>query len=264
MALLRYFVKNHVLVNMITLGVLLLGVVLTSRLNREVMPSISYGTISITTAYPGASPEEVEGVVTTPFEEALAGTQGIKTLESQSREGESDITITAESGIEGPALDQLLNDVKNKVGTVQDIPTDVQQPQYEKFSPNFSVVTVTLSGDAPEETLRAASERIKTEIEAIDGIDSVERDGYRDREVWVSVDPRRLEAANLSMSDVVTAIRNRNLNIPGGTIDLGRKELLVRTIGEVEGPADVGNVIVRSLGSGVDQGGRHRRCDGDL
>jgi multidrug efflux pump subunit AcrB len=251
MNLLRYFVKNHVLVNMITIGVVLLGVLLTMKLNREVMPSISYGSISIRTAYPGASPEEVERVVTTPFEEAIAGMPGIKTLESESREGTSDIDITADSGIEGAALDQLLNDIKNKVGTVQDIPADVETPEFEKSSPNFSVVTVTLSGDAPEETLRAASDRLKAAIEAIDGIDSVERDGYRNREVWVSVNPLRLEAANLSMAAVVTAIRNRNLNVPGGTIDVGPNEVLIRTIGEVEGPADVGNVIVRSLAGGV-------------
>ncbi len=190
-------------------------------------------------------------MVTTPFEEEIAGVEGIDTLESQSREGVSIIIIKAQSDIEGAELDQLLNDVKNKVGNVQDIPTDVEEPQYEKIAANFPVVTVAISGNAPEQTLRAASERLKTAIEAIDGVETVDRFGYRDREMWVSVDPRRLEAANLSMSDVITAIRNRNLNIPGGTIDLGRKELLIRTIGEVESPADVENVVVRSLASGV-------------
>jgi multidrug efflux pump subunit AcrB len=126
MALLKHFVKNHVLVNMITLAMVLLGVFLTLKLNHEVVPAISYGTIGITTAYPGASPEEVERVATTPFEEALKGAQEIKTIEPQSREGESDIDITVDSGIEGAALDRLQNDIRNKVGTVQDIPMDVQ------------------------------------------------------------------------------------------------------------------------------------------
>jgi multidrug efflux pump subunit AcrB len=251
MSLIKYFVKNHVLVNMITIAVLVFGVAYTMKLNREVFPSVDVGYIVITTTYPGASPKEVETVVTTPIEEEIAGVDGIDTLESESREGMSVITIKAQRDVEGAALDQLQNDLKNEVDKAKkDFPSDVDDPQYEKFAASFSVVTISISGDVPEKTLRDASERLKTKIEAIDGVDSVDRFGYRDREMWVSVDPRRLEATNLSLSDVISAIKNRNLNTPGGTIDEGRKEFLIRSIGEVEGAAEVEDVVIKSLPNG--------------
>jgi multidrug efflux pump subunit AcrB len=251
MSIAKFSVKNPVLVNMITIAVVVLGLISATSLNREVFPSISYGYIIIVTAYPGASPEEVEKVVTTPFEDEVADVDGIKKLESVTREGVSTLIIQAESGVEGMRLDQLLNDIKNEVDKVKDLPTDVEDPQFIKISAEFPVVTVAISGDVPEETLRVASERLKSEIELIDGVGTVDRFGYRDREMWVSVDPRRLEAANLTLTEVISAIKRRNLNIPGGTIDQNRKELLIRTIGEVEDTADLGDVIVRSTPNGA-------------
>jgi multidrug efflux pump subunit AcrB len=250
MSIAKFSVKNPVLINMITIAVVVLGIVSTMRLNREVFPSISYGYIVIVTAYPGASPEEVEKVVTTPFEDEIADVDGIKKLESVTREGVSTVIIQAESDVEGLRLDQLLNDLKNEVDKVTDLPADVEDPEFLKIAAEFPVVTVGISGDVPEETLRAASERLKSRIELVDGVGTVDRFGYRDREMWVSVDPRRLEAANLTLSEVIIAIKKRNLNIPGGTIDQDRKELLIRTIGEVEDTGDLEDVIVRSLPNG--------------
>src|SRR4030042_4187775 len=106
MSIAKFSVKNSVLVNMITIAVVILGIVPTTRLTREVFPSISYGYIIIVTAYPGASPEEVEKVVTTPFEEEIADVDGIKVLESVTREGVSTVIIQAESDVEGLRLDQ--------------------------------------------------------------------------------------------------------------------------------------------------------------
>ncbi len=251
MSIARFSVKNPVLVNMITIAVLVLGIVYAMKLNREVFPSISYGYIVIVTSYPGASPEEVENIVTTPFEDEIADVDGIKKLESVSREGVSTIIIQAESDVEGMKLDQLMNDIKNEADKVTDLPADVGDPEFLKISAEFPVVTVAISGNVPEETLRAASERLKTKFELVDGVGTVDRFGYRDREMWVSVDPRRLEATNLSLAEVIVAIKKRNLNIPGGTFDQGRKEILIRTIGETKDARDLEDVVVRSLPTGM-------------
>jgi multidrug efflux pump subunit AcrB len=250
MSIAKFSVRNPVLVNMITVAVVVLGIISSTKLVREVFPSISYGYIVIVTAYPGASPEEVEKVVTTPFEDEVADVDGIKKLESVTREGVSTLIIQAESDVEGLRLDQLRNDLKSEVDKVTDLPADVEDPEFIKIAAEFPVVIVGISGDVSEETLRAASERIKSRIELVDGVGTVDRFGYRDREMWVSVDPRRLEAADLTLSEVILAIKKRNLNIPGGTIDQNRKELLIRTIGEVENTRDLEDVIVRSLPNG--------------
>ena len=247
MSIPKFSVRNPVFVNMITIAVFVLGIIFTGNLNREIFPAISYGYIVIATPYPGGSPEEIEKTVTTPIEEEIADVDGIKELESRTREGVSTIIIQAESDIDGIKLDQLFNDIKNETDKVQDLPEDAEDPEFIKISSEFPAITVGFGGDVPEETLRVASDRLKKKIELVEGVSSVESWSYRDKELWVQVDPRRLEAANLTLTEIVNAIRMRNLNIPGGTLDVGRKELLVRTIGEAQGEVDIEDVVIRSL-----------------
>ena len=251
MSLPKFSVNNPVLVNMITIAVFVLGVIFTANLNREVFPPIAYGYIIIITPYPGASPEEIEKTVTKPIEDEIADVDGIDILNSRTREGVSTIIIQAESDIEDLKLDQLFNDIKNEVDKVQNLPDDVEQTEFLKISAEFPAITVTMGGDIPEEFLQESTDRLKKKIELIDGIGTVESWGYRDTEMWVQVDPRRLEAANLSMTEIINAIRARNLNIPGGSFDVGRKELLIRTMGEVEESDDVDEVIIRTLPTGT-------------
>jgi multidrug efflux pump subunit AcrB len=236
---------------MITIVVVVMGIIFAMSLNREVFPSISYGYIIIITPYPGSSPEEIEKTVTTPIEEEIADVDGIKHLESVTREGVSTIIIQAESDVDGLKLDQFLNDLKNEVDKVQDLPDDVEDTEFLKISAEFPVITIALGGDVAEDILRDTADRLKDKIELIDGVGSVDLSGYRNKEIVVRVDPRRLEAVNLTLTEVVESIKNRNLNIPAGNIDVGRKELLIRTIGETAGVTDIEEVIIRSLPTGT-------------
>ncbi len=251
MSIPKFSVRNPVLVNMITIAVFILGVMFARNLNREVFPAIAYGYIIIVAPYPGASPEEIEKVVTKPIEEEIADVDGIKKLESRTREGVATIIVQAESDIEGIKLDQLFNDIKTEVDKVEDLPEDVDDIEYLKLSAEFPAITVGLSGDVPEEYLQNSADRLKKRIELIDGVGTVELWAYRDKEFWVQVDPRKLEAANLTMTEIINAIKKRNLNIPGGSLDQGRKEILLRTMGEVEDKGDIGSVVIRSLPTGT-------------
>ncbi len=246
----KFSVRNPVMVNMLTIAVFILGIMFTGNLNREVFPSIAYGFIIVITPYPGASPEDIEKVVTTPIEEEIADVDGIKTMESRTREGVSVITITAESDIDGIKLDQLLNDIKTEVDKVSDLPKDVEDTEFLKLSAEFPVITVGFGGEIPEETLQNSADKLKKKIELIEGVGSVDFEAYREKEFWVEVDPRKLEAANLTMTEIINAIKLRNLNIPGGSIDVGKKEVLIRTLGELMDETDIGNVVVRFLPSG--------------
>ena len=251
MSIPKFSVRNPVLVNMITIAVLIFGVMFTRNLNREVFPAIAYGYIVIVTPYPGASPEEIEKTVTTPIEDEIADVDGIDELTSRTKEGVSTIIIQAESDIDGLELDQLFNDIKNEVDKVKDLPDDAEDPEFVKISAEFPAITVGFGGDVPEKYLQDAADRLKKKVELIDGVGSVDLWAYRDRELWVQIDPRRLEAANLTLTEVVNAIERRNLNIPAGSFDVGRKEILIRTMGEVEGEEDIEDIIVRSLPNGV-------------
>jgi multidrug efflux pump subunit AcrB len=249
--MIRFVVKNPLFVNMVTVFVIVLGIFLGSKLNREVFPSIDFGFVIISTSYPGATPEVVEKTITTPIEDAVANVSGIKSIESTSAEGASRITIQAESDIEGYELDRFMDDIKTEVDKVTDLPEDAKDPTVTKRRPQFPVATVVIGGDVPEETLRATAQNLQDEIEIINGVSTVTLTGYRDREMHVYVDPRRMEAADVSLTAIADAIRKRNVNLPAGSVDVGTKEIMVRTTGETETAEDIGGVIVSSGKAGV-------------
>ncbi len=251
MSIARFSVRNSVLVNMITIAVLVLGIYFATKLNREVFPSVDFGYININTTYKGASPEEVENLITVPIEEQIFDVDGIDTITSTSSEGSCAITIKAEADIVGAKLDQLLNDIKSEVDKVSDLPEDAEDPNIVKREPRFDVITIGIWGNTDQERLRKTADRLKDEIELVKGVSSVDMDGYLDREVWVEVDPRKLDALNLKFSTIISAIKKRNLNLPSGTFDSGEKELLIRSIGEVEGVKDIKNIIISSYADGV-------------
>jgi multidrug efflux pump subunit AcrB len=250
--MIRFWVRNHLFVNMLTVAVIVFGVFFATKLNREVFPSVDYGYIVITTSYPGATPEVVEKTITTPIEDAIADVTGVKSIDSVSSEGVSSITVQAESDVQGTELDQLLNDLKSEVDKIKkDLPADGDEPQFLRRRPEFPVVTVSVGGNVPEETLRYTADRLKDQIEVIEGVGTVDLTGYRDREIHVLVDPLKLEAAGLSLSAVTNAVLTRNVNLPAGSVDVGKKEILVRTTGEALTADDIGGVIVKAGSGGV-------------
>jgi multidrug efflux pump subunit AcrB len=252
MSIANFSVKNPIFANLITILVYVFGIMYATQLSREVFPSVDFGRIMITTTYSGASPEEVENLITKPIEDAVADVDGIDEITSQSTEGMSTIVIKAELGIEGTALDSMLNDVKNEVDKIKsDLPDDADDPECLKMEPEFSVISAGVYGDVSEEALRETADRLKDKFELIDGVSTVSISGYRDREFWVDVDPRKLEATNLTLSKIITAIKQRNLNIPGGTLEQKDEDLLIRAIGEVKTAEDIEKIVIVSRPEGV-------------
>ena len=158
MSIARFSIKNSALVTVITIVVFILGLYFSTHLSREVFPSFDFGYITISTSYTGASPEEMENLVTIPIEDEISDVDGIDEITSTSSEGMSVIRVQAEADIEGAALDQLLNDIKNEVDKVNDLPEDADDPNCVKFDPEFGVISVGLWGDIPETELRGLAD----------------------------------------------------------------------------------------------------------
>ncbi len=252
MSIADFSVKNPIFANLITILVYVFGIVYATQLSREVFPSVDFGRIMITTTYPGASPEEVENLITAPIEDAVVDVDGIDEITSTSTEGMSVVLIKAELNIEGTALDSMLNDVKSEVDKVKsDLPDDADDPECATMEPEFSVISAGVYGDVSEEELRETADRLKDKFELIDGVSTVSISGYRDREFWVEVDPRKLEATNLTLTKIITAIKQRNLNIPGGTLEQKDEDLLIRAIGEVKTADDISEIVITSRPEGV-------------
>ncbi len=244
----EFSVRQPVLVNLLVILLLVSAFVTYSYMTKEKFPDISLDEVWVYTSYPGVSPEEIERLITIPIEDEVAGIDGIEDITSVSSEGYSQIEIDFEAGVED--FPRKIQEVQNRVNRVEDLPEDAETPEVEEEEWTTIAVVASLSGEIPEDTLKRLSDDLEDDLLDISGVDAVTAIGRRDREIWVEVDPSRLEGYQLSLADVILSLRNKNLDIPGGTLGSGRQEFLVRTMGEAETLEQIERVIIRSTTEG--------------
>ena len=217
------------------------------NLPRELTPEIALQTATVTTLYPGASPEEVEKLVTAPIEDAIEeNVSKINLLLSNSSEGRSIITVDFEE-MSDREFDKELENLRTAVEQVNELPEEIlEDPQVLELdvSSGFPMLTVVVGGDISESQMRDIAENLKDEILDIKNIAAVRIAGLREREIWVEVNPDRLKAYQLPIATVITALGASNLNLPAGTMELGNTEFMVRTMGEFANPDTIGETII--------------------
>jgi multidrug efflux pump subunit AcrB len=244
----EFSVRQPVLVNLLVILLLVSATVTYSYMTKEKFPDVPLDEVWVYTSYPGVSPEEIERLITIPIEDEVASIDGVEDIHSVSSEGYSQIEIDFEAGVED--FPRKVQEVQNRVNRVEDLPEDAETPEVEEEAWTTIAVIVSLSGRVPEDTLKRLSEDLEDDLLDIRGVDAVTAMGRRDREIWVEVDPGRLESYELSLADVILSLRNKNLDIPGGRIGSGREEFLVRTMGEAETLEQIERVIIRSTTEG--------------
>ena len=240
-------VNNPVLANMLMIIIIAFGVYAWINLPRELTPEIALQTATVTTLYPGASPEEVEKLVTAPIEDAIEeNVSKINLLLSNSSEGRSIITVDFEE-MSDREFDKELENLRTAVEQVNELPEEIlEDPQVLELdiSSGFPMLTVVVGGDISESQMRDIAENLKDEILDIKNIAAVRIAGLREREIWVEVNPDRLKAYQLPIAGVITALGASNLNLPAGTMELGNTEFMVRTMGEFVSPDTIGETII--------------------
>lgn len=234
------------MVNLISVFILIAGfyTLFIYQIRREAFPDVSFDMVVISTAYPGAPPEEIEKLVTVPIEKEIKGVDGIEEMQSSSLENVSNILVKISQDVKNK--DRVVDKIKQAVDRVGDLPEAAKEPQItEVTSGEIPVIEVALSGDLPEVQLQEYAERLEDILEDIPGVSSVSRRGWRDREVWVEVDPHKMRQAHLSIEEVMEALRKRNKTIPAGKLR-GQKEFNIRTTGEFYTEEEIKNVVVRA------------------
>jgi multidrug efflux pump subunit AcrB len=212
---------------------------------KEEMPSaITLDEATIVTYYPGASPEEVESLITDKIEEEIADLKDIDYIASWSREGVSYIRVQYEIGIE---YDEAISELRTEVAKVTQLPEGAEKPEIFEVRGEeiFPVAAIAISATLPHRDLKQIAEDLEEELLAIDGVAKVYIEGLKDREIQVKVDQAKLTAHNLSLTDVVYAIRTKSLNIPAGKIKFGREELLVKTEEEFGKISEIGETVIK-------------------
>ncbi|MDT8436794.1 MAG: efflux RND transporter permease subunit, partial [Gemmatimonadota bacterium] len=215
---------------------------------KEATPDITVPVIAVNTLYAGVAPEDIESLVTRPIEEELNRIADLKTLTSRSVEGYSSITAEFEAGMD---MTEALQLVREKVDIAKpELPPAAEEPQIVEFNfSDFPILQVNVAGEYSLVRLKEVAEDLKDGIEQVPSVLSVNLSGGLEREVQVDVDLAKLKFYGISFDDVIDAIRDENVTVPGGTIDVGDLKYLVRTPGEFERPGPIADIIVASPGS---------------
>ena len=214
-------------------------------LPKESSPSIEIPNIVITTIYPGASPKDVESLITQPIEQEVQGINGIDNIRSTSTEGVSTIVIEFTPDI---AIDDATQKVRDKVDLAKpELPSDAEEPIVSEIDlSEFPIMSINLAATYPLSRLKQVAEALQDELETIPSVLEVDLIGGREREVQVDVDLSRLKAYNLPFDDVIKTISQENTNLPGGSIDVGSQNYLVRVDGEFEDPRVIEDLVVKA------------------
>src|SRR2546427_2680430 len=241
-------VRRPVFATMLILSITVVGIFSFRSLGVDLFPKIDLPTITVTVINPGASPEEVETEITDKVEGAVNTISGIDELRSTSLEGVSQVFITF---VLEKNADVAAQEVRNKIDLiVNDLPETAEVPIVQKLDTDATPV-LRIAVSAPRslrEVTDLADKQIKRMIESINGVGNVEIVGGRKREIEVWVDPDKMRAFNVSAADVATAVKLQNMELPGGRIEAGKRELTVRTMGRIPDPAQFNNLIVANRG----------------
>ena len=249
-ALTRLSVANPVAVNLGMLAVALAGVATYATMPREVFPDFSLGTVVVTTLYPGASPEDIERLVTLPLEDEIESIDGLDEMSSTSREGVSTITLKLGAGADTRTF---LDDLRTAVDRDHGFPVEVEEPEIREVKSEFPAIAVLVYGTASEPELRDYADDLKRRLERIAGVSSIQLTGTREPRIWVEVDPRALERHGLTLEQVGNAVGARSRDLPLGSLETANGEVLLRVDSGVVRAADLDElpVLMRSDGAVV-------------
>src|SRR5215210_1360772 len=221
-----------------------LGAVAYGNLGVDLFPNVDFPVASVTTVLQGASVEEMETSVTKPIEDIINTISGIEELRSTTSEGVSVVTVQFQLWKNGDVGAQEVRDKVNSI--LQTLPEGTETPIVDKFETDASpVLTIAVSGRRDfREVTEIARKKIKERLETVQGVGAVSLVGGRTRAINVVVDTDKLAAYNLSIDDVRTALRRQNLEVPGGRIEQGPRELTLRTLGRLATAAEFSDLIV--------------------
>jgi HAE1 family hydrophobic/amphiphilic exporter-1 len=239
----NFFLERYRVVYLILIGLLLLGGTAYIGLPRERTPEIELPYVNIMTTYVGASPNEIENLITDEIETKINGLEDIKSITSTSQNSVSSIIIEYEIGTD---VDKKIQDINNELSKMKSkLPEDSDEPIVRKYDIGKSpIMKLNISGDYDLVTLKNIAEDIKDEIEKIDGIQEVDLIGGLDREIHIYIEDGKLKTYNLTRADIKNAISSSNVDFPGGDMELDDTNYNIRTVGSFKEIEEIENTVI--------------------
>ena len=273
MKLIDISIRRRVTIAMFTVAILLFGSVSLSRLSINLLPDLTFPTLTVRTAYDGAAPAEIENLISKPVEEALGVVKNLVKMESISRTGQSDIVLEFAWGTD---INIARMEVREKLDALQ-LPLESDRPVILRFDPSLdpimrfglyvdnsnplvasadsnviaptiSTADFNLTEDELKYIRRYADEQLKKDLESTGGVAAVKISGGMEDEVQVLIDQDKISQLGLTVNQVVQVLNTENVNLSGGRLEEGTQEYLVRTVNEFGSVEEIGDVIIDQSG----------------
>jgi multidrug efflux pump len=245
MKITNWAIRNATTVFILIFISVLLGLNSYISVPKEAAPDVKIPMLIVTVPYIGVASQDIETLVTVPVEKKLKELSNVRSISSTSAEGASMTTIEFEPNVD---LDQAFQKVRDKVDLAKpDLPKDAEEPMILEINiSEFPIMFVNVSGEAGLVKLKQIADELEDEIEQVKGVLDVNVVGGLKREIKVQVDADRLDYYGLAYNDVITAIQSENVNIPGGSIQLGNVKYLVRIPGEFTSVPQIENIVIKT------------------
>ncbi len=259
MQIVEFATRRRVTILMVTVAVVLFGFVSLSRLKLNLLPDLSYPTLTVRTDLPGAAPLELETLIARPIEESVGIIRNVRQVRSVSRPGQADVILEFAWGTD---MDLAGIDVREKIDLLQ-LPIEASRPILLRFDPStepvmrlafvdtdeFAKATPAEAGtvDRLKALRRFADDRLKPDLESVDGSAAVKVSGGYEDEIQIFVDQGRLAQLNLSIESIARRLREENVNLSGGRLEQGTQRFLVRTLNEFASVQQMADAIIANV-----------------
>ena len=242
----NWAIQNRTAVYIFTALITLAGAIIFQRIPKEQFPDIVVPTIFVSTIYPGASPEDIENLITKPIEKEIKSISGIKKVTSNSIQDFSLVVVEFNTGID---VDICKQKVSNAIDKAKNrLPSDLRNDpnvQEVNFS-EFPIMNINVSGEYPLDQLKRYAEDLKDKIETLPEITRVDLIGALEREVQININLYRMQALGITFGDIERAIASQNVNISGGEIRIDDLRRTLRVTGEFQKVEEIQNILIRS------------------
>lgn len=239
------FIRRPVFTTMFVLLLVVFGIKSYPNLGVDLYPDVELPLVSVTVTYTGASPEEMETLITRPIEDRVSQVAGIKTLSSTVREGYSQTTLEFELGVDPR---EMASEVREKVASVRRrLPDDIDEPVVQRFdisSQSIAAFTFVSDSRSREETRKIVEDVVKEELQRVEGVSEVSVVGASLRAIKLIADPEKLNSYNISFQTILDKVNSENINTPGGKARYNDMEITVRTLGKYKNIDDIKNIVI--------------------
>ena len=264
MKLTEVAIHRPAFMTMIFVALAVLGIFGYTRMGVDLLPKMDWPMVSVVTIYPGAGPKEVESLVSKPIEEAISSVNKLDNVRSYSYEGYSVVLAQFSFSAE---VDVVTNEVQRAVEAARSkLPDDAKPPRVAKSDMNaLPILRVSVTGQMePRELFQFVKDKVKPQLEQVDGVSAVAIVGGQEREIRVEVDNQKLNSYGISILQVSQAVGRENLDFPTGKIDEALNQYIVRLAGKFKSVDEIKNMVVAAtpVGHGVSE--RYRRGEGHV